>query len=263
MWHSPAMTRRKPDQSGKPPVDVAFVRSSYEAQGPIAHYAQAVRTVGLWQSEEAWCRQYLPVDGYILDIGCGAGRTTVGLYRIGFYRLIGVDLSPRMIEAATAYARAEGLLIPFETGDAMNLRFADETFDGALFSFNGLMTIPTRANRIAALAEIRRTLKPGAHLIFTTHDRDIARRRFWRREERRWEDGEQDPRLHELGDMVFDQEGAETFIHIPRPSEIVESLQDAGLALVDTALRGEIATETQIVEEFSFGCRFWLAQRPE
>ena len=123
-------------------------------------------------------------------------------------------------------------------------------------------TIPTRASRVRALSEIRRTLKPGAYFIFTTHDRDIAPRRFWRREERRWDEGTQNPRLHELGDMLFDQEGAETFIHIPRPDEVVESIKEAGLALVDTALRGEIAQETPVVEEFSLGCRFWLAQRP-
>ena len=60
----------------------------------------------------------------------------------------------------------------FHHGDATALDYEDETYDGAIFGFNGLMQIPGRENRRRAMREIFRVLVPGSWFVFTTHDRD-------------------------------------------------------------------------------------------
>ena len=65
------------------PVDQSFVRESWEDPDHARDYIDAVTTVGLWESERTLMDRYVPRNGAVLDIGCGAGRTTVGLYEAG------------------------------------------------------------------------------------------------------------------------------------------------------------------------------------
>ncbi len=59
-------------------------------------------------------------------------------------------------------------------GDATELEFEDNYFSGAIFANNGWVQIPGYANRLKALEEIRRVLKPGSHFILTAHQRYYA-----------------------------------------------------------------------------------------
>ena len=148
-----------------------LVRASWEDPSHVDEYVEAVRTVGLWDSERLLVSKYFFSEDQILDIGCGAGRTTIALYGLGFPRVQGVDMSSGMIEQAISGANQRGYPISFDIGDATRLRYGDEYFDGALFSAQGLMCIPGRDNRLRALREVRRVLKPGGFFFFTTHDR--------------------------------------------------------------------------------------------
>ncbi|MGH9668969.1 MAG: class I SAM-dependent methyltransferase [Terriglobales bacterium] len=47
-------------------------------------------------------------DFTLLDIGCGSGRNSVRLAQTGARHVTGVDFSPRMIELATEFSRAQG-----------------------------------------------------------------------------------------------------------------------------------------------------------
>ena len=123
-------------------IDQSFVRGSWEDVDHASHYVEAVTTVGLWKSERLLIDRYLPPDGAVLDIGCGAGRTTFGLYEAGYRCLIGCDLSTTMIAAARRIAAERNLAIRFDVADATSMPYADARFDGALFSFQGLMCIP-------------------------------------------------------------------------------------------------------------------------
>ena len=118
--------------------------------------------------------KYTPRQAPILDIGCGAGRTTFGLYEVGYRNIKGCDLSTSMIDAARRIARERDLPIPFDIVDATSMPYEGERFEGALFSGQGLMCIPGHERRLNALREVRRVLRPGGHFIFTTHGPRLA-----------------------------------------------------------------------------------------
>lgn len=130
--------------------------------------------------------------------------------------------------------------------------------------FNGLMQIPGRENRRAALRELHRVCAPDAPLLFTTHDRNSSstERALWRLETARWERGEQDPKLVEFGDRYFEEAGVgRTFMHLPNRAEILADLEATGWKHTFDSMRSKLAKETKAVRDFSDECRFWVALR--
>jgi SAM-dependent methyltransferase len=245
-------------------VDRGFLLEAYSHPSAVRSYSRAVARVGLWKSEAIFFARHLRAEGRILDLGCGAGRTTFGLHSSGYRNLVGADLSPTMVRQARSHASQRKLKIRFRVADACRLPFESKSFDGCLFSFNGLMTIPRRSQRIAALRDIRRVLVPGGRFVFTTHERldDAASRAAWRKEGALWRAGRQDPQLHEFGDQLIDELGRPTFIHVPDRREILECLEAADLEWVEDEYP-DLARESKAVREFvSFKCRFWAAERP-
>ncbi|MBU4509705.1 class I SAM-dependent methyltransferase, partial [bacterium] len=198
-------------------VDTEFVRKSFTTEKTVSDYTKAVREIGLWESEKIMIEKYFNPESQILDIGCGAGRTTIGLYRLGYHLVEGLDLSEAMIVQARRISKELNYDIIFSVGDAACLDYNDETFSAALFSFNGIMQIPERKNRIKVLKEIKRILKPKGYFLFTTHDRDSSKEyeSFWQEEKRRWALHLQDRSLHEFGDKIIKMEERDIFLHFP------------------------------------------------
>ena len=68
-----------------------------------------------------------------------------------------MDLTETAIEVAREYAQLRGQNIDFQVGNCEKLNFDDESFD-AVYSFGVLLHTP---GIDAAIAEVRRVLKPG------------------------------------------------------------------------------------------------------
>src|SRR3989338_2558117 len=97
---------------------------------------------GFWISEEYFFKKYFMQNGAaILDIGCGTGRTTIPLFKMGF-KIIGIDLVPQMVENAKKISTELNLKIDYRIGDATQLESADNFFDYAIFSNQGWTQIP-------------------------------------------------------------------------------------------------------------------------
>ena len=69
----------------------------------------------------------------ILDLGCGAGRTTLALYKQGFENILGIDLSETAIKNAKKLAKQQNLDLTFMIANALSLPFEDNSFDGGNF----------------------------------------------------------------------------------------------------------------------------------
>lgn len=99
----------------------------------------------------------------LVDIGCGAGQTTLALAeRVGpDGSVLGVDISAPLL--AVASGRAEGLAnVSFLEADAQTQAFEPGAAD-AVFSRFGVMFF---ADPVAAFANIHKALKPGGRLAF-------------------------------------------------------------------------------------------------
>lgn len=96
----------------------------------------------------------------VLDIGTGPGELSMQIaaqLTNGGY-LKGIDLSGNMVRLARKTAASHKQSnVHFETGDALNLNFDDDTFD-VVVSSNAFPWVP---DRIKFLHEVYRVLKPG------------------------------------------------------------------------------------------------------
>lgn len=249
----------------------AEVRASFNGIPSVLYYTRAAHFLGLWTSERLLMERFLPDRSTdLVEAGCGAGRVTLGLWKLGYRRICAFDFADELLDQARSLAagqRADGIV--FRCADATSVARAEfgrgvgEGFAGALFMFNGLMQIPGRENRRRALRSLHGLCRAGAPLIFTSHDRDRARDEgtWWRQEAGKWERGIQDPRLGDFGDRLFTDESGEVFIHIPDRAEIVADLEATGWDPHFDAMRSELADETPAVADFSDDCRFWVALR--
>jgi len=107
----------------------------------------------------------------VLDIGCGTGRHAVPLAALGLH-VTGVDLSPAMLERASARADAAGVELDLIAADARDLPDHLGGFDVALCLCEGAFCLvadgaePLAHDR-AVLASIHRSLRPGGWLVLT------------------------------------------------------------------------------------------------
>jgi ubiquinone/menaquinone biosynthesis C-methylase UbiE len=99
----------------------------------------------------------------VLDIGCGTGLTTREAGRLAAPgRVLGVDVSERMLKRARELTAAEGLdNVRYELGDAQVHSFDPAGFDVAISRF-GTMFFDDPA---AAFANMAAALRPGARLV--------------------------------------------------------------------------------------------------
>jgi SAM-dependent methyltransferase len=108
--------------------------------------------------------RWVPPDaGSLLDVGCNVGAF-LGFCREVYpgLRLAGVEVSAEAIEAA----RREVPEADLHRAGAQTLPFADESFD-CVTCIEVLEHIP-ETDRRAALAEMRRVLRPGGRLVLRT-----------------------------------------------------------------------------------------------
>ncbi|MBL9203407.1 MAG: class I SAM-dependent methyltransferase [Opitutaceae bacterium] len=250
-------------------ITAATVRADFNDLPAVVHYTRAAHELGLWSSERALIERNFPDrSAPLLEAGCGAGRVTIGLWSLGYRNLTAFDFAQELVDQAISLAAERGAEgIRFLHADATDLAphasVLAPPFAGALFLFNGLMQIPGRENRRAALRELHRVCRPGAQLLFTTHDRDSSptERVLWRLEAQRWTRGEQDQRLVEFGDRYFEDEAGRTFMHLPDRREILDDLAATGWRHIFDAMRAAVAKESRAVLDFSDECRFWVAAR--
>nr|BBH92374.1 hypothetical protein KTA_05730 [Thermogemmatispora argillosa] len=112
--------------------------------------------------------QTLPEGGRLLDLACGPGGwTTEVAFQYPSVEVIGVDISPNLVEYANTHARSRGLTnVHFQVMNVMQpLAFPDASFDLINGRFLASFMLPEAWPRL--LAECFRLLKPGGVLRLT------------------------------------------------------------------------------------------------
>lgn len=114
-------------------------------------------------------KKYTPrKDATILDIGCGTGKYGELMEKHDF-KVVGIDQSETQIKQATQ-------LIEAYHEDATNLSFADNTFD--ICTMIIMIQQLTKENRLKALKEAYRVLKPNGILLIKTCSHSDLESRF-------------------------------------------------------------------------------------
>ena len=103
-----------------------------------------------------WLARLENRHAWVLDYGCGYGRTLSELAVAGYQNIVGADFSAAMLSRA----HNEVPLAELVQNDGHNLPFISEAFDLVLL-FAVLTCIPNNSDQRTLLAEVERVLRPG------------------------------------------------------------------------------------------------------
>ncbi len=142
----------------------AYWKAIYTDADLMSRIYQLRRTVVLQMVDDL----RLPPSARILEVGCGAGLTSVELARRGF-AVDAIDTVPEMLDLTRHHAREANLAekIRVEKGDVYDLGFPDGTFDLVI----AMGVIPWLHLPQAAIREMARVTRAGGALLFTADNK--------------------------------------------------------------------------------------------
>lgn len=101
-------------------------------------------------------------DSYILDVGCGIGKTPCYISKEVGCRVVGVDLYEGMVKRSKERAKRKHVedKVEFKVGDALKLPFKDNTFDAVICE----SVIAFLKDKQGGINEFVRVTKPGGYV---------------------------------------------------------------------------------------------------
>ena len=104
---------------------------------------------------------YHPDD--ILDVATGTGDLAISLSTLEPRKIIGIDISDKMLEVGRRKISEAGLekKITFRSGDAEKIPFSDQTFDAITVAFG----VRNFEDLSLGLREMKRVLRPGGIMM--------------------------------------------------------------------------------------------------
>ena len=175
-----------------------------------------------WRTQDVLRRVLPAAPARLLDVGGGSGVHAEWLARDG-YEVELVDPVPLHVEQAS---RLSGVNARF--GDARSLTDEDAAYDAVLM-LGPLYHLPERADRVGALAEARRVVRPGGPVVAATINRfaglhDVLRaERYFDPAQRARTDATNSDGRHSGEGGLF------TVAHFAQPAEVPGEFTDAGL----------------------------------
>jgi ubiquinone/menaquinone biosynthesis C-methylase UbiE len=104
-------------------------------------------------------QKYLRSDLQTIEAGTNGGRILFQMQQMGFTNLAGFDFVPALIDRAIE--RDPSRKIDFQVGDAISLAYETNRFDQILYLQQIICLIDNTQDRLIALQESYRILKPG------------------------------------------------------------------------------------------------------
>jgi SAM-dependent methyltransferase len=107
-----------------------------------------------------------------VDLGCGPGHTSLALARLGFERVLAVDLSAALLAELAGYAAGEPAVEPVRADLRTALRdLIDPGTAGVVACLGDTLThLPTRGDVAALLHDIADALVPGGQAVLSYRD---------------------------------------------------------------------------------------------
>jgi len=146
-------------QKGESPQEEIPEPSYFELQ---AYWGATKHMGGLNATKELIGLCHINKDTYLLDVGCGVGATPCYIAKRHSSKVIGIDISGRMIDRAKERARREGLenKVEFRVADVQNLPFGHASFDVTI----GESVLTFVKDKRRAVSECVRVTKPGGYV---------------------------------------------------------------------------------------------------
>ena len=227
---------------------------------------------GLRDCEAALMQAHCPDrDAVILTVGCGAGRETFTLYKLGFRNVRGIDCTDALLQVAMNRNKEEGLSIEFKLAMADNLPYPSNTFDVITIFENVYGFITPHSARIASLTEVKRVLKPGGLVMLTVNSIFNCWRYFAFIKMTEILRIFYNPHEMEKGDKFWGEERrassegiARTKTHWFRPDEITEEACSAGLSVLQVTTNVGVCKNPKInsAKLHGQGGLVYVLQRP-
>jgi len=207
-----------------------------------------------------YVEQALAADAPVVELAVGTGRIAVPIAGAGV-RVIGVDLSTRMLDVAGAYARERGVerLVDLRHGDLLDPPVS-ERVSLVICPFRSLLHMPGTSEKLGALRAAYTLLEPGGRFVFdvfapSREDIEETHGRWLEREPGIFERADWDERARTLTLSVRSGDvGASFGLHWLGESEWRELIAEAGFEL--EALWGWFDRRPYAGEEdMIFSCR--------
>jgi ubiquinone/menaquinone biosynthesis C-methylase UbiE len=127
-------------------------------------------------------------EGPVIELAVGTGRISIPIARRTGRKVIGIDLSPAMLEIAREHATEEGVEIDLREGDMRDLDLV-EASDLVICPYRALLHLPTWADRRRVFERVARALRPGGRFAWNAfvfdHDYAVRFDGKWQDEPRR------------------------------------------------------------------------------
>ena len=164
------------------PEDLETMLKHSEKTAQLAYERMAPGPLQVWtkytqaEAEFAVDAAGLHPGAKVLDLGCGGGRHTLALARLGF-QVTGLDFVESAVHQAEAAARQEGLAnASFVVGDARAMEADLGLFDAVLCLYDVVGSFPEQADNQALVATIARCLKPGGKALVSVLNMHLTRK---------------------------------------------------------------------------------------
>ncbi len=143
---------------GAPSQDRTALKAFYQSSEAYYHGLKERESDTFHHEFLRMVRTYISSPANLLDLGCGSGYSSLRLAELG-YRVVGMDISAKFLDQV---ASRVGDKLQYSVGDALELPFVDQTFDGVA-SFDMIEHV---VDAEGVFKEVDRILCPGGRVVF-------------------------------------------------------------------------------------------------